>query len=85
MQVNDSFNACNAIWDIFILIIKQAKLKLVDFLLANILHCVTYDVVEHLYNRKEVLDFVLAASGEENSDIDDELIADVEDKSGEVI
>lgn len=39
----------------------------------------------HLYNREEVLDFVLADSGEENSDSDDELIVDVEDKSGEAI
>ena len=56
-----------------------------DFLLANILHCVTCDMAGYLYNREEVLDFVLADSGDENSDSDDELIVDVQDESGEAI
>ena len=39
-------------------------------------------MADHLYNWEEVLDFVLADSGEQKSDSDDELIADVEDESG---
>ena len=40
-------------------------------------------MTEHLYNREEVLDFVLADSGEEKSDNDDKFNADVKDESGE--
>ena len=54
-----------------------------EFSLSNILYFVTLDMAEHLYNWEEVLDFVLADSGEQKSDSDDELIADVEDESVE--
>ena len=54
-----------------------------EFLLSNILYFVTLDMAEHLYNWEEVLDFVLADSGEQKCDSDDELIADVEDQSVE--
>ena len=37
------------------------------------------------YNREEVLSFVLADSGDEKSDSDDEFVADVEDEFGEAI
>ena len=40
-------------------------------------------MAEHLYNWEDVLDFVLADSGEQKSESDDELIADVEDESVE--
>ena len=36
-------------------------------------------------NREEVLDFVLADSGDEKSDSDDKLVVDVEDEFGEAI
>ena len=37
------------------------------------------------YNREEVLNFVLADSGDEKSDSDDEFVADVKDEFGETI
>ena len=42
-------------------------------------------MTEKVYNREEVLDFVLADSGDEKSDSDDNFVADVEDEFGEVI
>ena len=54
-----------------------------EFSLSNISYFVTLDMAEPLYNWEEVLDLVLADSGEEKSYSDDELIADVEDESGE--